>query len=167
MKRKRHIKHDESQNLFGSPPTPQNTEHQIERTVRIEFDGGTPCNIPRLGYGDGYGSYKIDSEPIYRLNFRIPMSANCAEIRTLARAVESVAQTHGKDGIALEIYGDSQIALKWARNKTENGKRAKMSKNASDDFAFAISTLHAALDGFAKVSATWRGRAVSVRLFGH
>lgn len=140
---------------------------EITRTVRIEFDGGTPCNIPRLGYGDGYGSYKIDSEPIYRLNFRIPMSANVAEITTLRRAVESVAQTFGKDGIALEIHGDSQIALKWARGATEQGKVAKMSKGRSDDFAGAVAMLLVSIAGFSAVKAIWRGRAASVVLFGH
>jgi hypothetical protein len=143
------------------------TAPEIRRTVRIEFDGGTPCNIPRLGYGDGYGSYKVDSEPIYRLNFRIPMSANVAEITTLRRAVESVAQSFGKEGIALEIHGDSQIALKWARNATESGKRAKMGKGASNDFAGAVAMLQGALEGFAIVKAIWRGRAASVELFGH
>jgi len=141
----------------------------ITRTVRIEFDGGTPCNIPRLGYGNGYGSYRIDAEPIYRLNFNIPMSANVAEITTLSRAIETVAQNFGKEGIALDIHGDSQIALKWARGATESGKPTKKVKAKFEltDFGGAVARLQGAVQGFAEVRATWRGRAASVELFGH
>lgn len=145
------------------------------RKIRIEFDGGTPCNIPRLGYGDGYGSYQIQDcqsgthFPIARINFARPMSANAAEIHTLVRAVEEVIRRFGKDGIELDIHGDSKIALKWARGATESGRRVKPVKahKVSGEFGMAISELQKATAGFSKVTATWRGRDASVKLFGH
>lgn len=137
------------------------------RTVRIEFDGGTPCNIPRIGYGVGYGSYQIDAEPIVRLDHGRPMSANAAEIMTLTAAVREVIRRHGAAGVALVIFGDSQIALKWARGATESGRPAKAKVHGSPEFCEAVRDLRAAVSGFLKVDAMWRGRAESVRVFGH
>lgn len=166
MKNRHQMRDSATIPLFGIA---QPVSVKIDRTVRIEFDGGTPCNIPRLGYGDGYGSYKIDDQPIYRVNFRIPMSANCAELRTLSRAVRAVADTIGKSGIALDIHGDSQIALKWARMATESGRPVKQKRleKLEGDFSSAVQELRTEIEGFAKVTATWRGRQASVNLFGH
>ncbi len=135
---------------------------QITKTVRIEFDGGTPCNIPRLGYGDGYGSYKIDDQPVYRLNFRIPMSCNVAEMTTILRAVQAVAQNHNPHTTKLDIYGDSQTALKRClvpipKKRRQNGT----------EFSGTANMLFTICAQFAQVTTHWRGRAASVRLFGH
>lgn len=57
----------------------------------IEFDGGSTCNVPKLGYGDGYGSYQIDQREIVRLQFGKGFSANAAEILTLAASPSRAA----------------------------------------------------------------------------
>lgn len=162
MKRKHHLRADTTENLFGSPSV-KTVPNAVEiRPVRIEFDGGTPCNIPRLGYGDGYGSYRIDQQEIRRLEFQTPMSANVAEITTLTRAIEEVARTHNPQNTRLDIYGDSQIAL----NRCRFPVKAKMAVS-NPTFAAACQALHAACAQFAEVETHWRGRAASVELFGH
>lgn len=108
MKQKHHIRYDQTPDMLSAPKAPQAA---VNRTVRIEFDGGTPCNIPRLGYGIGYGSYRIDGEPIVRLDHRAPMSANAAELLTLVRAVQAVASRFGKEGVALSIHAVLLFAL--------------------------------------------------------
>lgn len=133
------------------------------KTIRIEFDGGTPCNIPRLGYGNGYGSYKIEHFPIMRLNFGTPMSANVAEIRTLIHAIELVSEWGNHASTILEIHGDSKIAL----NRCKKKLTAKQMKKSSPDFAEACNVLCGLCDLFAIVETHWRGRQASVKLFGH
>lgn len=164
MKQKHHIRYDKTPDMLSAPKAPQAV---ATYTVRIEFDGGTPCNIPSIGYGDGYGSYKINSDPIRRLNFLVPMSANVAEITTLRQAVEEVAARFTREQTALTIFGDSQIALKWARGATESGRPVKKAKHGSPEFLDAVRLLREAVNGFVKVEATWRGREESVRVFGH
>lgn len=130
------------------------------KTVRIEFDGGTPCNIPRLGYGIGYGSYRIDGGRVVRCNHDRPMSANAAEIFTLVCAVDTVTFMHPKRDVALLIVGDSRIALKWVYPRR---KRAK----GSPEFLEAIEALRSSLSGFAVVNTQWQPREHSVLAFGH
>lgn len=138
------------------------------RTIQIRFDGGTSCNIPRLGYGNGYGSYQIDDAPIYRVNFNVPMSANAAEIRTLARAIETVAQIEPNTTLLrLLILGDSRIALKWANVAAGSRKRTKIGKT-SPEFQESIVMLELAMRRvFAKVQTNWTPRLQSVAVFGH
>lgn len=106
--------------------------------IRIEFDGGTSCNIPRLGYGNGYGSYKIDNEPVYRCFFNRPMSANAAEILTLVHAINTIRSRDFPVGqIRISIYGDSQIALRLASSFGPNSiakKPRKISAKSTDIF---------------------------------
>lgn len=135
------------------------------KTVRIEFDGGTPCNIPSRGYGIGYGSYRIDREPVVRLNFGIPMSANAAEIRTVTEAVKAAKARFG-GGLRLDVFGDSQVALKWVNVCAGNRKRTNMSK-CSPAFIDAIDQLSAALFGVQLVATQWQPRRRSVETFGH
>lgn len=136
----------------------------IRQEVVIEFDGGTPCNIPRLGYGEGYGSYQIRSgntrAPIVRRQFGRPMSANVAEISTLIAAIRTVMKTYTPENTALDIYGDSKIALGrcWR----------PMKATAPDgDFKTVANELFGLCGQFAAVKTNWRGRISSVRLFGH
>lgn len=134
-------------------------------TVTITFDGGTPCNVPRLGYGIGYGSYRIDKRPIVRLDHGKPMSANSAEIHTLIAAVWDVSATIGKER-HLIIRGDSQIALKWANGVDRFGSPARLTKGSSPEFKAAVTLLREALTGFS-VETVWHPRKMSVALFGH
>lgn len=136
---------------------------------RIEFDGGTSCNVPRLGFGNGYGSYKINDEPVHRCNFNRPMSANAAEIETLAYAVKAIADRAPIDPtnqrVALHVVGDSRIALNWAK-KAFLGD-LKMSKKVTPEFREAIFKLDDALRPFMEVATTWQPRLKSVATFGH
>lgn len=140
---------------------------QALHEVTIRFDGGTPCNIPSLGYGIGYGSYQLNSLPIVRVDHGRRMSANAAEIFTLIRAVQDTVKVFGRTGVGLTITGDSRIAIKWANGRTFTGKPAKFSKGGSEEFRNAVKTLRDVLTGFARVDAIWQPRIESVKLFGH
>ena len=131
--------------------------------VRIEFDGGSTCNIPRLGYGRGYGSFKIGNGPVYRSHFQRNMSANAAEICTLATAI-TVAKGHGARHLV--VVGDSQIALKWANVCAGNREATKIDKT-SESFKEAIQVLHEACDGIWTLETRWQPRINSVLTFGH
>ena len=80
----------------------------------VQFDGGTSNNVPsRGGFGIGYGSYRLNGV-IVKLDFAKPMSANEVEVRTLIAAAEAVKLTQDPARTKLCVYGDSQVALKWA-----------------------------------------------------
>lgn len=138
---------------------------QVEHSVKVEFDGGTPCNIPRLGYGNGYGSYQISengvSLAIQRCSFGVPMSANVAEISTLIAALKRVKKCYNPENTFVEIHGDSKIALGRC-HRALNPK-----KQYDPSFATAVTELNSLCMEFAKVETLWRGRAASVKLFGH
>lgn len=141
------------------------TDDTVRHKVRVEFDGGTPCNIPRLGYGEGYGSYQIcaggHTSPIVRRNFGRPMSANVAEISTLIAALKTVVKSYNPKTVILEIHGDSKIAL--SRCKAQ----LKPNKSYDPSFAAAVTELQSFVSQFGEVTTFWRGRIASVRLFGH
>jgi ribonuclease HI len=129
--------------------------------ITIEFDGGTSCNIPRLGYGIGYGSFAINGGTVERVNHGRPMSANVAEIMTAVVALDRVRHLHGPSHLL--VRGDSQIALKWLRPTLVtkgNGKR-------SADFILACQEAATAVGRHISVKTQWRGREHSVTLFGH
>lgn len=157
------MKPDQQQNSLFSTPKAIQSELQ---TIRVEFDGGTPCNIPRLGYGIGYGSYKINGQPIVRVTHGIPMSANVAEIMTLVSALKDVQVQFG-NRVKVKIFGDSQIALNWAAGHTPSGKKKKFSKKVNQPFRDAVDALRLMTTQFSIVTTNWRGRAKSVELFGH
>jgi ribonuclease HI len=134
--------------------------------VRIEFDGGNGCNIPRLGYGNGYGSYRFNgSEPV-RVEFGRPMSNNAAELWTLAEAVGVLRNLFQAGHLNILLVGDSQIALAWAR-KAHLRVSKEPSKKSSEEMRLAISRLRELLPAFASVSTLWQPRAMSVATFGH
>ncbi len=133
------------------------------KTISIEFDGGTSCNIPRLGFGEGYGSYQIGDQPIKRVKFGKGHSCNSAEIRTLISALHDLADQMPPHMVNLEIHGDSQIALKWANPKYMK----KPSHKTTENFRNAIVELRKIAIMFANITTKWRGRDVSVALFGH
>lgn len=137
-------------------------------TYAIWFDGGTPCNIPSLGYGIGYGSYKINDFPVAKCNFGAPMSANCAEITTLVYAIRNVLTLEpDRSKVSLNIWGGSTIAVNWANGINPTGRPCKVSKNSSEDFRNAVQTLRDILRGFGAVKASWHPRKESVKAFGH
>lgn len=135
------------------------------RTIRITFDGGTPCNIPRLGYGNGYGSYQIDGGRVITCDFNRPMSANAAEIWTAVFAVNDVTRHQSNLAEAcLHFQGDSRIALKYCLNFRRS---VKFKSSSSGEFRDAILALHSLLPAFRDVKASWWPRENSVRIFGH
>lgn len=136
-------------------------------TVRIEFDGGTPCNIPRLGYGKGYGSYKIWNEPVHRCHFNRSMSANAAELFTLNYAIKAVID-RGCDtrNMVLYLVGDSRLVLDMSL-KIRDGRKIKTGSKTSPEFREGVLVLRELLPCFAAVSAAWQPRRKSVKTFGH
>jgi len=142
-------------------------------SVLVHFDGGTPCNIPRLGYGIGYGSYNFDGGEPIRVSFGIHCSANTAELLTLAAALMDLGNKIDPKTCAVHVIGDSQIALKWLRvaaGDIRGGlkkKVAKISVGSSPDFKLAIHKLKQAAEPFAHLTGEWKGRAHAVAAFGH
>lgn len=131
----------------------------------IEFDGGSTCNVPKLGYGDGYGSYQIDQREIVRLQFGKGFSANAAEILTLAASPSRAAAISDPSKLNVLVRGDSKIALKWSK---ANPARCQIPGPAtSKGFRDAIIRLHKTTIRFHSLHAEWRGREESVRIFGH
>lgn len=131
-----------------------------ENHATIYTDGGTLCNIPAMGYGEGYGSFQIEGSAIHRLQYGVPMSANAAEITTVAEALAHAARL----GYArVTLISDSQIALKWVKCK----KEPKPSTSAA--FRAAIQRLRQVLSSsaFAQVQTRWVPRAEIFARFGH
>jgi ribonuclease HI len=127
----------------------------------IEFDGGTSCNSPKKGFGNGYGSYQIDGGEIVRVEFGKGHSNNSAEIRTLVAALKALADIPcDLPRIAL-ARGDSQIALKWVKCG------AVPKDKTSEGFREAIELLREQVRRFHNVKTEWRRRTHSVALFGH
>jgi ribonuclease HI len=119
----------------------------------------------RGGYGIGYGSYLLNGK-VVRVNFARPMSNNEAEVRTLIAAVEAVKVISDPVRTRLCVYGDSQIALKWA---TKAGTKVFYRPNPSwsPGFTAALSDLYVSLRPFAVVMTEWQPRERSVEIFGH
>lgn len=133
-----------------------------ENLITIEFDGGSTCNIPRLGYGKGYGSYRIGDREIVRVNFGMGHSSNSAELRTLVKALEDLHDSDDRSPLKdVLIRGDSKIALKWVSH------RGKIKGTPSPEFVEAIGLLRAIAAKFTRLRTEWRTRDVSVEIFGH
>ncbi len=132
--------------------------------ITIEFDGGTSCNIPSRGYGDGYGSFKIGDREVERIEHRRPMSCNVAEIMTAVVALDRCRHFFGSSEILLR--GDSKIALNWAN--IGNGRKPILpNKKKAESFRNAVSELIVAIRHHKNVKTEWRNRNHSVTLFGH
>ncbi len=132
-------------------------------TTRIEFDGGTTCNVPAKGFGTGYGSYQINNDPIVKLEFDCPMSNNAAEVLTIFFAIVE-AKKRGFHN--LYVVGDSQIALRWVDVGAGNVKASKGSGSGTREFQKAITFLLRATHGM-KIQTQWQPRLHSVATFGH
>ena len=146
------------------------------RKVIVHFDGGTPCNIPSIGFGIGYGSYCYTGladqiskgEPI-RISHGIPCSNNVAEILTLCVALEKLAEMGSAETTHVHVQGDSKIALKWLNvaSGQHNMKRVTISDNATQLFIESIRRLGKAVEPFSKIETEWLERRHAVAAFGH
>lgn len=134
---------------------------QVASAHVIEADGGTSCNIPAKGYGEGYGSYKIDDGKVMRYTFGMGHSNNSAEIRIIVEALRDLAAAGNAMEKTVLIRSDSQIALKWVTHL------GVPSKKSSGRFTEAILLLRAEVARFGSVRTEWRGREHSVAMFGH
>lgn len=151
----------------GSPEQQKEQIMTAIATIRVEFDGGNDCNIPSLGYGLGYGSYRINDEPVCEVSHGRPMSNNVAEIWTLIVALKelserwSVSTSHN---FHLKIIGDSKIAL----NRCHHAPNLFYKKKAaSPDFIDACGCLREVLARFHSFETRWQPREASVATFGH
>lgn len=137
-----------------------------KRTVNIITDGGTSCNIPALGYGIGYGSYKVDDLPVIRVDHKRPMSANAAEIWTVVAATEALVDDFSivLPQTVLHVTCDSRIVVKWC---SPVHYQSDHSGGGSDEFRDAVAALKHSLRKFHSASADWWARENSVRIFGH
>lgn len=136
----------------------------------IEFDGGTSCNDPAKGFGDGYGSFMVGATgskfnecwPKFTRRFGVGHSCNSAEIMTLVESLKHLAGSiTDARSVRVLCRGDSKIALKWVSCK----KIPPM--KSSPKFQEAIGILRGVVAQFGCVRTEWRGREESVRLFGH
>jgi len=144
--------------------------------VFVHFDGGTPCNIPSVGLGIGYGSYtytglagQMGTGGPIRVNHGVPCSSNAAEILTLCVALEKLAEMGFPETIHVHVQGDSKITLKWLNVVCGQHamKRVTFSANASKLFIESIRRLRKAAEPFGKIETEWRKRKHAVAAFGH
>jgi len=140
------------------PREPRAAEKPCDFT--IEFDGGTSSNNPKA-YGNGYGSFQINGGEVHRVKFGPGHSCNSAEIRTLIAGLKELYSMTEAQNVTVMARGDSKIALKWVSCK----KPPK--ESTSEGFRDAIRQLRIVVAQFKRVKTEWRGRAESVRLFGH
>jgi ribonuclease HI len=94
------------------------------------------------------------------------MSANEAEIRTLIAAAEAVKLIRDPARTRLCVYGDSQIALRWA-NKAGMKVFYRPKLGWSPGFNAAVADLYLSLRPFAEVVTEWQPREISVQILGH
>ena len=134
----------------------------------IEFDGGTSCNIPSKGFGEGYGSYLIKNNllqkeyGIQRVKFGYGHSCNSAEVRTLVAALRDLlGRCERPKEMNVLVRGDSKIALKWVWS------RKQPTDKSTPLFKEAILLLQQEATKFKFIKTEWRGRNHSVQLFGH
>ena len=144
--------------------------NQHNRNI-IEFDGGTSCNIPRIGLGEGYGSFRINGGEIVCVKFGMGHSCNSAEMRTLIAAIEALLESDPQAvRKRLHIIGDSRITLNRV-GYCKRGNRVSKPWTKTAFFVEAVAILHTLIRQFGPhgrlVSTEWRGREHSVAIFGH
>lgn len=139
--------------------------HQRARfTVEVVFDGGSKGRGFAPGKGMGYGSYRIDRQPIQRVNFNREMTAQAAEVLTLAQALQEVSKTRNAPYAKIVIRGDSQVALACA-SRLETKRKIKL--KGSDEFQDAQMLLAQLVRQFSEIETIWHPRDKSVAIFGH
>lgn len=137
------------------------------QTVFLHFDGGTPCNIPSMGYGIGYGSYSFNGGSVSNVNHGVPCSNNGAEILTLAVALEDLMTKCDPHETEVIIMGDSQTTLGWVKKVFEKGDSIKVNQNVSQSMKDGIVRLIQAVKPFASIQTKWLPREHAVKAFGH
>lgn len=128
-------------------------------TATIYFDGGTTCNVPRKGLGEGYGSYKINDRPIVRLKFGKGHTNNSGEVATLYAAV---VEAKALGWYSLCIFGDSQVALRACRaskNHSRQDEGLGIYKQARRNLQLALTHV--------SFTTEWVPRQQIFNIFGH
>ena len=140
--------------------------------ICVEFDGGAR-HVPGIaGYGMGYGSFRYNGGKAVRVEMNRLMSANAAEIWTASAAIHRIAQEWEPSEVAVSLWGDSTIAIKWILVQAKEKAivpfvgKTTLSKGASDEMKHAITSLEL-LREFRSVAAYWHSRRNSVVAFGH
>lgn len=128
-----------------------------EKRIKIWTDGGTSSNVPPFGIG--YGSYRIgENGPIIPLNFNTNMSANAAEIFTMANAIQAC------DNKKIDLYSDSRIGLGWV--KKAQSLNCIPPNEISEGMKRAILFLIPIARG-KNINTHWRPREQIFKIFGH
>lgn len=135
----------------------------MAQAITIIFDGGSTCNVPRKGFGKGYGSFKVEDREIQRCNFGAGHSANSGEVRTLIEALR-YTKKHFPEYDTLHIKGDSKIALSWIFRS--GIPKPFKGKEPTSNFIEAVRMLHVETKGY-NITTQWHPRKESVKLFGH
>jgi ribonuclease HI len=130
---------------------------KMSRYTRVWTDGGTSSNVPP--YGIGYGSFRIGiNGKNVAINFNTKMSANAAEIYTMAHALAKCESEF------IRIYSDSRVALKWLKDATES--QLEIKESISDEMKKAIALLRQNAIG-KTIQGKWRPREQIFKIFGH
>ena len=135
-------------------------------SICASADGGTSCNIPSKGFGDGYGSFQIGKGPIHRRKFGPGYSNNAAEIEIIASALTYIETQWDASELEVMFYSDSQVALAWLKASAE-GSLKKLSEGASEGMRSAIAVLRIIAPRFLLIRTEWHPRSKSVAAFGH
>lgn len=146
------------------------------RNITIYFDGGTTCNIPKLGYGNGYGSFKLtegyNNGQIQRVDHGLNHSNNSAEVLTLVSALIYLYEQWDLnitdwDNVNILIIGDSQIALNQASKCFKDKMGFIFHKRSSRMYKDALKKLHYAILPFKSIDTKWIPRKEIFEIFGH
>lgn len=132
----------------------------------IQFDGGNGCNDPQKGYGIGYGSIRINGGPIVRVDHKVPMSNNAAEVATALEAIDFLLESFSPETLDLHFQTDSQTAIKWIM-ASRHARAPKISKGSSELFQVLCGKIMATLFRVKTVTAEWLPRVKIVAIFGH
>jgi hypothetical protein len=125
--------------------------------TQVWTDGGTSSNIPPFGMG--YGSYRIgENGEIISLDFSTQMSANAAEILTMALVIEAC------ESPKIDLYSDSRIGLNWVRKVQLPA--FSVSENISEGMKRSIKRLTTSVQG-KNIKPHWRPRVQIFNIFGH
>lgn len=122
----------------------------------IWTDGGTKSN--KRPFGIGYGSFRIgENGNIIPLVFS-EMSANSAEILTMAKAIEACSSEK------INLFSDSRVGLKWLKDAPHC--LLEIPENISSEMKDSIIILRKACKG-KNIKTYWKPRAQIFKIFNH